>query len=63
MQYSSGICKMFKEIYTCYGVIPITVGVQQRQENGEREKLLVDSLLTGYYLCTHKCARFVLNVC
>ena len=37
MQYSDGICKKFKEIYTCYGVIPITVGVQQRQENGERE--------------------------
>ena len=39
MQYFSGICKKFEEIYTCYGVIPITVGVQQRQENSEREKL------------------------
>ena len=39
MQYSGGICKKFKEIYTCYGVILITVGVQQRQENSERERL------------------------
>ena len=39
MQYSGGMCKKFEEICTCYGVIPITVGVQQRQWNGEREKL------------------------
>ena len=39
MQYSGGICKTFGEIYTCYGVIPTTVEVRQRQENGEREEL------------------------
>ena len=39
------------------------MGVQQRQENGERESSKSDSLLTGHYLCLHKCSRFVVNVC